>query len=91
MPATPYPTRYCSQCEYDWPQHRQYNLCPKCGRNTVAETSDVKPNETAATILAAKYREFEAWLETGQMASFEAALANTPTIGDPDDAQPDGA
>lgn len=100
-----HPTRWCSQCKVDWPQHTAFNLCPKCRRNTVAETSDTRPDETAARVLAAKYAKFYAYCEN-PLPELESALARTPNIPDPsptpprgrlapqhwtDDATPDGA
>lgn len=86
-----YPTRWCSQCEIDWPQHTTFNLCPKCGRNTKAETSHVKPDETAARVLAGKYRAFHEWLNRtpeqipldAAMQQLEAAYHAAPSIPDP--------
>jgi hypothetical protein len=88
MMAKPsYPTRWCSQCSVDWPQYPQYNLCPKCGRCTAADTSDVKPDETAARVLAAKYAAFDAWL-AARNAALEQAFAAAPTIPDPSPTPP---
>lgn len=89
-----YPTRWCSQCEIDWPQHTTFNLCPKCGRNTKSEVSDVKPDETAARVLAAKYRRYAAFdaacdaqheaKSDAWVAEMEALLERTPSIPDPE-------
>lgn len=82
-------TRWCAQCSVDWPALQLYNLCPKCGRCTAAETSDERPDEFAASNVAARYRAFEKFLRQREEAEdaiideLEAALARTPTIPDP--------
>jgi hypothetical protein len=84
-----YNTRWCSQCEIDWPALQNYNLCPKCGRCTAAETSATNPDQTAAATLRAKYLAFERYLrerehaEDANLDALEAALAMTLTISDP--------
>ena len=88
--------RRCSSCAANWPTSvDKYRLCPECkGKTDYVSSSEPMPHSEVMHRLFEVYcRDRDAEREE-QMASFEAAVAATPTIPDPGevpaDEQPQG-
>ncbi len=67
--------RRCAACDHDWPAAAEYNLCPRCQRNTYASTDDTVPNYADARKLAARYEAVRAFDAKADAAHAKARQA----------------
>jgi predicted nucleic acid-binding Zn-ribbon protein len=93
--------RRCAHCDRDWPPHQDYNLCPRCQRNTFHSTAEEPADRKVAEFDANRYAEIRAFDAAADaaaqqrwdewVADMELLLERTPSIPDPTEQEYDDA